>query len=104
MFSKSDKATSRIETVVGPGTELEGNIRVSESMRIDGKIKGEIQADSVIIGELGVVWATSGQHRDRGRKSKRQYFRQLRSSTALARPNSGRHSLQQTRYQRRRQL
>ena len=45
----------KFETVVGPGTELEGNIRTTESLRIDGKIKGEIHAESVVIGEHGVV-------------------------------------------------
>jgi len=46
---------SKIETIVGPGTELEGNIRTTESLRIDGKIKGEIHAETIMIGENGVV-------------------------------------------------
>ena len=53
MFDKN--ANPKIETIVGPGTELEGNIRTTESLRIDGKIKGEIQAETVMIGENGVV-------------------------------------------------
>ncbi len=48
-------ANSKIETIVGPGTELEGNIRTTESLRIDGKIKGEIHAETIMIGENGVV-------------------------------------------------
>src|SRR5690242_15429135 len=55
MFSKSDKNSGRIETVIGSGTEMEGNLHVSEAMRIDGKIKGEVHADAVVIGELGVI-------------------------------------------------
>lgn len=45
----------KFETVIGPGTEIEGNVRTTESLRIDGKIKGEIHAESVVIGEHGVV-------------------------------------------------
>lgn len=55
MFFKSNRAQTKIETVIGPGTELDGNIHTSESVRIDGKVHGEITADSVIIGEKGVV-------------------------------------------------
>ena len=56
MFSKSEKNNGgRIETVIGSGTEMEGNLHVNEAMRIDGKIKGEVHANAVVIGELGVV-------------------------------------------------
>ena len=36
----SEKANSKIESVIGAGTEIEGNIQTNESVRIDGKIKG----------------------------------------------------------------
>jgi len=55
MFSRSDKNTPKIETIVGASTEIEGNLKISESLRIDGKIKGEITAQGVIVGELGAV-------------------------------------------------
>jgi cytoskeletal protein CcmA (bactofilin family) len=55
MFLKSNKNAPKIETVVGPDTELEGNVSTRQSLRIDGKIKGEVKAISVIIGEFGVV-------------------------------------------------
>jgi cytoskeletal protein CcmA (bactofilin family) len=55
MFLKSNKPAAKIETIVGPGTEMEGNIQSSESIRIDGKIKGGVQAQSVVVGEYGVV-------------------------------------------------
>lgn len=55
MFLKSNKTAPKIETVIGPGTEMEGNLGTHESMRIDGKIKGEIHAHAVVIGEFGVV-------------------------------------------------
>ena len=34
---------------------MEGNIRTKEALRVDGKVKGEISAESVVIGENGVV-------------------------------------------------
>jgi cytoskeletal protein CcmA (bactofilin family) len=52
---KDKSANPKIETIVGPGTEMEGNLRTTESLRIDGKIKGEIHAENVMIGENGVV-------------------------------------------------
>jgi cytoskeletal protein CcmA (bactofilin family) len=55
MFTNNKSANPKIETIVGPGTEMEGNIRTTESLRIDGKIKGEIHAETVMIGENGVV-------------------------------------------------
>ncbi len=55
MFLKSNKNTPKIETVVGAETELEGNISTRQSLRVDGKVKGEVKAISVIIGEFGVV-------------------------------------------------
>lgn len=55
MFQLTKKSTSKIETIIGPGTEMEGNLRTAESIRIDGKIKGEVSAESVILGASGVV-------------------------------------------------
>lgn len=55
MFLKSNKSAPKIETIIGSGTEMEGNLHTKESMRIDGKIKGELHAQAVVIGEFGVV-------------------------------------------------
>ncbi len=55
MFLKQNKPAAKIETIIGHGTELEGNIQTSESIRIDGKIKGNIHAQGVVVGEYGVV-------------------------------------------------
>ena len=41
MFLNSNKSTAKIESFVGAGTEIEGNIHTSEVVRVDGKIKGE---------------------------------------------------------------
>lgn len=55
MFLKSNRTNTKIESVIGPETEIEGNIRTNESIRIDGKIKGEVHAESVILGESGAI-------------------------------------------------
>lgn len=55
MFSKSNKNNAKIESIVGPGTEMEGNLQTNESVRVDGKIKGGVRAQCVVIGEHGVV-------------------------------------------------
>jgi len=55
MFLKSNKNTPKIETVIGSETELEGNVHTKQSLRVDGKVKGEVKAISVIIGEFGIV-------------------------------------------------
>ncbi|MBV9079646.1 MAG: polymer-forming cytoskeletal protein [Elusimicrobia bacterium] len=53
MFVK--EANPKLETIIGPGTEFEGNLQTSESIRVDGKIKGEIKAEYVVVGENGAV-------------------------------------------------
>lgn len=53
MFNKN--SNPKLETILGPGTEIDGNVKTSESIRIDCKIKGEINAETIVIGEHGVV-------------------------------------------------
>jgi len=55
MFFNSPKTSSKLETIIGPATEFDGNLHTNEAVRVDGKIKGEINAETVIIGEKGVV-------------------------------------------------
>jgi len=55
MLFSSIKVGSKIETVVGPESEIEGSLRVKESVRIDGKVKGGITAESVVVGIHGTV-------------------------------------------------
>lgn len=46
MFGKGKKATcSRIDTVIGQNTRLEGDVSFSGGLHIDGKIKGNIIAE-----------------------------------------------------------
>lgn len=46
MFKKrgEGKPQSRIESLIGSGTRIEGNIRFSGGLRIDGEVKGNVEA------------------------------------------------------------
>lgn len=47
-----------METYIGPDTKLEGTVAASGSLRIDGHVDGEIQAEGdVVVGESGRVRA-----------------------------------------------
>lgn len=54
MFLQNKNGT-KIETIIGHATEIEGNINTNQSVRVDGKIKGEIKADGVYVGESALV-------------------------------------------------
>ena len=46
MFSsKHSKPQSRIDSLVGAGTRIEGDVRFTGGLRVDGEIKGSIIAD-----------------------------------------------------------
>ena len=48
--------TSKVETVIGPGATLKGEIHTRGTIRVDGNVEGKLSADgSVIVGEKGVV-------------------------------------------------
>ena len=58
MFGKnnSTNGASRMETVIGADTVIQGTVSSKGSIRVDGKIEGGItEADSVVIGETGDV-------------------------------------------------
>lgn len=46
MFGKrsENKPQNRIDSLIGAGTRVEGNIRFSGGLRIDGEIKGNVEA------------------------------------------------------------
>ena len=45
MFSKSsNKPQSRIDSLVGAGTKVEGNVSFSGGLRVDGEIRGNVTA------------------------------------------------------------
>ena len=57
MGKKADEyIASRVNSVIGRGTEFEGTIRTKETIRIEGFVKGNIISDgTVIIGNGGNV-------------------------------------------------
>ena len=47
---------TEVTTLIGEGCEFEGNLNLSASTRIDGKVKGNIRSEgTLIIGESGSV-------------------------------------------------
>lgn len=53
-------AQEKFDTILGPQTEVTGDIRVSESIRIDGRLAGNVSTDAgghvtVVVGAHGVV-------------------------------------------------
>ncbi|MCR4425827.1 MAG: polymer-forming cytoskeletal protein [Firmicutes bacterium] len=51
--------TRKVDTYIGKDTILEGTLKISGTVRIDGNIEGQIQAGAdVIVGEGGVVVAS----------------------------------------------
>ncbi len=59
MGKKDDSATSKsgdLNTIVGKGTYVEGTLKIDNSIRIDGRIKGDVETnDSLIIGKDGEI-------------------------------------------------
>jgi cytoskeletal protein CcmA (bactofilin family) len=56
--SKNAKTASseKVETIVGPGTAVQGNILATGTVRVDGRVIGEIQTEGdIIVGEKGQV-------------------------------------------------
>ena len=47
---------SKVETIIGPGATIKGEIHSRGTVRVDGNVEGKVNADgSVIVGEKGVV-------------------------------------------------
>ena len=52
----ADKHGDRVETILGSGTVLNGNLQVKGALRVDGKAEGNIEAaGDVVIGAGSVV-------------------------------------------------
>ncbi len=48
----------KVDTVIGPGSTVKGEIHSRGTLRVDGNVEGKVSSDSsVIIGEKGVVKA-----------------------------------------------
>lgn len=59
MSKKEDEAIGRsgeLNTIIGKGSSLEGTLKVENSIRVDGKIKGHVMTtDSLVIGKEGEI-------------------------------------------------
>ncbi|HEX8947361.1 MAG TPA: polymer-forming cytoskeletal protein [Dissulfurispiraceae bacterium] len=49
------KKNSKLEALIGASTELNGDIQVKGTLRIDGKFTGNIDAEWVIVGDHGSI-------------------------------------------------
>ena len=50
MFGKGSR---KLETIVGDGTRVVGQVNVKGTIRIDGIVEGDLHADWVVVGETG---------------------------------------------------
>jgi cytoskeletal protein CcmA (bactofilin family) len=60
MFNKGNKSeilnTEKVDTIIGPGTSIEGIIRAEGTLRINGNVIGElIVAGNVVVGDSSVI-------------------------------------------------
>jgi len=68
MFGKNPpdkiiKDTSKMETIIGPDTIVQGTISAKGAMRVDGKLEGGIaEATTVVVGETGEVQGDINAH------------------------------------------
>jgi cytoskeletal protein CcmA (bactofilin family) len=60
MFGKGSR---KLETIVGNDTRVAGKVSVKGTIRIDGIVEGDVQADWVVVGETGKIL---GNTRTRG--------------------------------------
>jgi len=56
MKGKSDKGLEKMDTIIGQGGYFEGTITVHGGTRIDGKFKGDIKIEGLlVVGKTGVI-------------------------------------------------
>ena len=52
MFGKGSR---KLETMIGDGTRVVGQVSVKGTIRIDGIVEGDLHADWVVVGETGKI-------------------------------------------------
>jgi cytoskeletal protein CcmA (bactofilin family) len=57
------KGSQKLETIVGDGTRIAGKMSVKGTIRVDGIVEGDVEADWVVVGETGKI---RGNTRTRG--------------------------------------
>jgi cytoskeletal protein CcmA (bactofilin family) len=55
-MKRKKKKLQHLDTIIGPETIITGNIKIKTSLRVDGKVYGEVECEGdVTIGEEGYV-------------------------------------------------
>ena len=54
MFGKTSKPNNRIDSLIGAGTTIEGNVTFTGGLRIDGEVRGCVSASGEQTGTLVV--------------------------------------------------
>lgn len=54
MFGKTSKPNNRIDSLIGAGTTIEGNVTFTGGLRIDGEVRGSVSASGEQAGTLVV--------------------------------------------------
>lgn len=49
------KSKEKIEVIIGPETQIRGDLSSKGTVRIDGELEGNLDADWVIVGETGRI-------------------------------------------------
>ena len=52
---KKDLAKEDLNAYIGTGLEIEGNIVFQGTVKFEGKLKGQLSGDKVIIGDTGII-------------------------------------------------
>jgi len=56
---KDERLNDRVETIIGAGTVLTGDLEIKGTLRIDGRCEGKISSSGdVVVGESGFIVAT----------------------------------------------
>ncbi len=60
MFGKVSKPNNRIDTLIGAGTTIEGNVTFTGGLRIDGEVRGNVcaadeQPGTLVVGEYARI-------------------------------------------------
>ncbi|MBE0569887.1 MAG: polymer-forming cytoskeletal protein [Deltaproteobacteria bacterium] len=56
MFGKGSR---ELETIIGNGTRIAGQVCVKGTIRVDGIVEGDVHADWVVVGETGRILGNS---------------------------------------------
>ena len=52
MFSKTD---GKLESLIGTQSEFQGDLNIKGTVRVDGRVKGQVNAECVILSESGLI-------------------------------------------------